>query len=187
MTIQRSFYFIRHGQTDGDVEGILQGHTDSPLNDTGRKQATKAVSTISKLPIDIIVVSNLARAKETADIINEKSQVPIIVDPRIAERNFGDWDGKLISKLTEEQKKTRATAPEKVEKGGESYKKLTNRVIESIAEHLTNNPNKNILFVSHGTVYTALHKELFKKIKGSDVATPYLFEKSTYKWNLNKL
>ncbi len=187
MSITRSFYFIRHGQTDGDVEGILQGHTDSPLSDTGRKQAKKARDTINELPIDIIVVSNLIRAQDTSEIINKKLQVPIIVDSRIAERNFGDWDGKLISKLTKEQKKTRAIKPEKIEKDGETYKQLIDRVTESINEHLANNPNKNILFVSHGTVYTALHKEMFETIKGSDAAKPYLFEKSTYKWNLTKL
>ncbi len=184
MAIKRSFYFIKHGKTVGDVEGILQGHTDSPLNDTGRNQAAKAAEAISELPIDIIVVSNLARAQETAKIINEKSQLPIIVDPRIAERNFGDWDGKLISELGVSQKKARAIKPEKIEKGGETYKQLINRVTESIDEHLTNNTNKNILFVSHGTVYTALHKDLLKNVKGSDAAKPYLFERNAHKWSL---
>lgn len=187
MPIVRSFYFIRHGQTDWNKEGRFQGSTDIPLNEIGRGQASKAFELVARLPIDIIVTSNLSRAQETAEIINEKLQLPIIIDPRIKERNFGDWEGKLSSTFTDEQFKIRVETPELIEKDGESYEQLNSRVVKSINEHLTNNPDKNILFASHGNVYRSLYKLIFKDMNSSENGVPYLFEKSNNIWNLKKL
>jgi broad specificity phosphatase PhoE len=79
--LPRSFYFVRHGETDWNKEGRIQGHTDIPLNATGRQQAEHAAPVFLRRPIDIIVTSNLSRAYETASIINAALQKPPVSSP----------------------------------------------------------------------------------------------------------
>ena len=65
-------YLLRHGQTDWNLERKIQGHLDMALNETGRKEALICLDKIVSLNIDNIISSDLVRAKETAQIINEK-------------------------------------------------------------------------------------------------------------------
>jgi hypothetical protein len=95
--LQRSFYFLRHGETDWNKEGRVQGHTDIPLNDTGRSQAEQVVCILARTPIHRIVVSSLSRAYETASIVNAALQKPLAVDEGLKERHFGDFEGLKIS------------------------------------------------------------------------------------------
>lgn len=88
-------YLIRHGQTNWNVEHRTQGHTDIPLNDTGRAQALDLAHRIRYLKIDKIIASDLSRATETADIINQFFGVPMIMDDRLREFNYGDLEGTL--------------------------------------------------------------------------------------------
>mgnify|MGYP005782903757 FL=1 len=83
----------RHGQTDWNVLGKIQGQTDIELNDNGRQQAKETGELIKNENIDIIITSPLKRAKETAKIINENFNVTIIEDNRLMERNFGKSEG----------------------------------------------------------------------------------------------
>ncbi len=195
MPIARSFYFIRHGQTDWNAEERFMGSTDISLNSTGREQAQQALELVQNLPIDMIVTSSLARAKETADIINKKLQLPIIVDARIKERNFGDLEGKTYAEDLAYKEKILIENPELIEKetghapppNGEPYSEFSNRILEAMNEHLNNNPEKNILFSSHGAVYILLYKAIFDKAHHPDNACPYLFEKQNNEWNFTKL
>src|SRR5688572_566464 len=91
--IARSFYFLRHGETDWNVEGRVQGHTDTPLNENGRAQARAAIYILKKHKIDRIVSSTLNRAFETAQIVNAVLNLPIETDERLCERNFGVYEG----------------------------------------------------------------------------------------------
>ncbi len=187
MPIERSFYFIRHGQTDWNKEDRLQGSLDIPLNEKGIEQAKTAAELTKDLPIDLIVTSDLSRAKDTSDIINEKLQIPIIIDPNIKERHAGKLEGILETELTKEQIETREHSPELVEEEGEPFPEFRAKIIKAINKNLENNPDKNILFSAHKWVYKAIYKELFQKIEGCDNACPYLFEKKEGKWNLIKL
>ena len=63
-------YLVRHGQTDWNLKKKLQGHTDISLNESGRMQAREIAEKISKCKITRIICSDLARAKETAEIID---------------------------------------------------------------------------------------------------------------------
>lgn len=187
MPIVRSFYFIRHGQTDWNKEERLQGSLDIPLNETGIAQAKAAAELTKDLPIDLIITSDLSRAKDTTDIINKTLQVPVIIDERIRERHAGKLEGVLESELTKEQIDTRYHSPELVEEEGEPFSEFTIKIIKAINENLKNNPNKNILFSAHKWVYKSICKELFQKIEICDNARPYLFDKKEGKWSLIKL
>ena len=90
-------YLVRHGQTDWNIEKKTQGHTDIPLNENGRKQAQILAQSISNLKIDRIISSDLLRAKETAEIINERFGNNISLDERIREINYGLFDSLIIA------------------------------------------------------------------------------------------
>ena len=86
-------YLIRHGQTDWNLEKKTQGHTDISLNENGKEQAKLVSRIISNYKIDKIYSSDLLRAKETAEIINENFGLNIILDNRLREINYGDLEG----------------------------------------------------------------------------------------------
>jgi len=72
---------VRHGETDWNAEGRLQGHTDRPLNDYGRRQAKELADRLAGEGADAIYTSDLVRAKATAEIIGDRLGLTIIVDP----------------------------------------------------------------------------------------------------------
>lgn len=88
-------YIVRHGKTDWNVQGIMQGSVDISLNEEGIKQVKEMSKTIDLSSIDICMCSPLKRAKETAKLIvgNKKK---IICDELLRERNFGNYEGKKV-------------------------------------------------------------------------------------------
>ena len=88
-------YVIRHGQTNWNIEGRIQGKTDIELNTEGTKQALKIKSIIKDYNIDLIISSPLKRARKTAEIINEALNCPIIFDKSLEERGYGIIEGQV--------------------------------------------------------------------------------------------
>ena len=88
-------YFTRHGQTVWNVENKICGATDSPLTQLGRRQATELGEKIrlEQLPIDRILCSPLSRAADTARCIAQVTGLPLTVEPRLTEQNFGRFEG----------------------------------------------------------------------------------------------
>ncbi|GMA30879.1 histidine phosphatase family protein [Litorihabitans aurantiacus] len=84
---------LRHGQTDYNVAMRLQGQTDIPLNETGRAQAAEAASVVAGLSPTAIVASDLSRAADTAAAVADLLELPVTTDPRLRERDFGEWEG----------------------------------------------------------------------------------------------
>lgn len=104
--MKKTFYFVRHGETDWNSLGKIQGQTDIPLNENGRAQARALASRLAGLGIEHIYSSPLLRAKETANIINEKVGVErIVVNLLIKEVSFGDLEGKVYEEFTDEFKR----------------------------------------------------------------------------------
>ena len=99
MILRRPFYFLRHGQTDWNREGRYQGTSDIPLNATGIAQAVAAAALLARVRIDLIVASPLIRALKTAAIAAETMDRPIHVDRGLVERNFGSFDGLVITEV----------------------------------------------------------------------------------------
>ena len=86
-------YIIRHGQTDWNVRHRLQGKTDIPLNENGRRMAGEARDKYRDIRFDICFSSPLLRAYETAQIVLEGRGVPVITDERLSEMGFGIYEG----------------------------------------------------------------------------------------------
>ena len=86
-------YVIRHGQTDYNVKNVFQGRKDIPLNDMGIKQAEETAEKFKDINVDVILVSPLIRARETAKYVSEVTGVNPIVEQGLIERSFGDMEG----------------------------------------------------------------------------------------------
>lgn len=94
-------FVFRHGETDWNVERRFQGHTDIPLNAQGRQQAAVLRNILERCQPEILLTSDLVRAKVTAEIVNEKLQVPLIESRELRECVIGDPEGMQREKVIE--------------------------------------------------------------------------------------
>lgn len=86
-------YLFRHGETDWNKERRLQGQSDIPLNEFGRELAAKTAAALKEVSFDMAFSSPLGRAVETAKTILGGRRVPLILDERLKEINFGECEG----------------------------------------------------------------------------------------------
>lgn len=86
-------YIMRHGKTEWNEKHKLQGRTDIPLNEKGILMAKKACEKYKDVHFDICYCSPLTRAKQTAELVLEGRNVPIIYDTRLEEMSFGKFEG----------------------------------------------------------------------------------------------
>ena len=86
-------YIIRHGETQWNVEGRLQGQSETHLNDNGIRLAKVTAEGLRDVPFDFGITSPLERARMTAQIILGDRNVPLYEDKRIQELSFGSWEG----------------------------------------------------------------------------------------------
>ena len=95
-------YLIRHGQTDWNKEGRLQGSVDIELNENGRAMAKAAGIRLNEVFFDKIYSSPLKRAYETAELIRNNRNLEIIVDESLREISFGAMEGTTYDDLSKE-------------------------------------------------------------------------------------
>ena len=155
------FYAIRHGQTDWNVNQILQGRTDVELNETGINQAKEAAKQMKGVKVDLIVCSTLKRARHTADILNEVLGAKIIYNDALRERGFGEFEGGDIKKLWQEDifKSGILYNYEKDihYKDVEPVRELCARVWGLIDKLKAEYPDKTIMLVTHGGTMNAIN------------------------------
>lgn len=190
--IRRSFYFLRHGETDWNSQQLMQGWTDIPLNDNGIAQAGKAAALIAEHPIDLVVSSSLSRAHRTAEIVNDALKKPLLLDERLKERSWGIFEGKHVSAFDQWRANVKHDAAKEetgypVPPEGEPYPAFKDRCIGTLAHYLDTHANQNILFVAHGGVFRTLLRFIERAIEQSPNAQPYHFEKSDRGWAIRAL
>ena len=136
---------LRHGQTDWNVEGRLQGTSDIPLNETGLRQAHAAASAIVAAEWDLVLTSPLQRARQTAQqIVDTHALGELTVDNRLLERAFGEAEG-----LSYLEWKT-VYDPAIGVPGGENLEQLEVRARAMLSEFAEEFAGKRVLAVSHG-------------------------------------
>lgn len=89
-------YIIRHGETEWNKVKRMQGQTDIPLAEEGIRLAKITGENMRRLPMDFIISSPLTRARQTAELVRGERDIPILLDRRIIEISFGDWEGEQI-------------------------------------------------------------------------------------------
>ena len=98
MTLRR-IILLRHGQTDYNVEGRMQGHLDSHLTTAGHDQAAVAAPVLAELAPDRIVSSDLRRAVDTAEVVGSACGLPVKFDARLRETHLGRWQGQTVAEI----------------------------------------------------------------------------------------
>ena len=89
-----NIFFMRHGESEGNRLGILQGHEDPPLTDDGQAQATRAGEWFQNRGVERVFCSPLSRAHHTARIVSEKAELPVPeVLPDLIELDIGKFSG----------------------------------------------------------------------------------------------
>jgi broad specificity phosphatase PhoE len=140
---------VRHGETDWNRDRRVQGHSDTPLNDSGRAQARALAAELGD--VDVVYASDLSRARETAGILAGGREVR--VDPRLRERSFGDWEGLTTTEIEERYPDghRRWQAGEGFGDGtAEPYEAVRDRVASFLEDVLRDHPDETVLVVTHG-------------------------------------
>ncbi|HEY7604742.1 MAG TPA: histidine phosphatase family protein [Gaiellaceae bacterium] len=137
---------VRHGETDWNVDRRVQGHSDTPLNDTGRAQAQALGEELAGEQIDVVYSSDLLRAHETARLVAAPRGLDVTAIPDLRERHFGTWEG-----LTDEEIFSRyPDAREGPWGDGETREEMTARVLGALRRIAEAHPEGRALVVSHG-------------------------------------
>ena len=141
---------IRHGETDWNYEGRLQGRENIELNENGRFQANCCANYLTLYSWDVIVTSPLKRARETAQIISEKTGIKAIVEiEELVERDYGKASG-----LTVQERKE--MFPDGNVEGQEDWNHLKDRAMNAITHLVGRYTGKRMIVVSHGGVINAI-------------------------------
>lgn len=143
------FCFVRHGQTDWNAAGRIQGLEDIELNALGRLQAAQTGSYLQQWHWDRIISSPLKRAAESAEIIAEQLKLaPVAIMDVFMERDYGDCSG-----MTAAQR--RQSFPDGIIPRQETLETLQRRVLTGL-QQLTREPSARTLIVTHGGVINSL-------------------------------
>lgn len=157
-----NIYLLRHGETDWNKEGRIQGHTDIPLNDNGRAQIVRTAEGLADVcrGVDEVLCSPLSRARESARIAAEKLNYPterIIVETLLIERSFGEAEGLTAAQREEKYPNYHYSDINYVFPGMEPFEELMERALNVFQKIIDIYKDKeNILIVSHGAMLAAV-------------------------------
>lgn len=147
--------FVRHGETDWNVERRVQGHTDRPLNATGEAQARALAEELRGERLDAVYASNLSRARETARPVADRLGLTVEELPELREKHFGTWEGLLDTEIRE--RFPAHTGPWGDAEAGEELAERVLRALHTIADR---HPDGRVLVVSHGGPLRAVLRHL---------------------------
>ncbi|MGQ0838065.1 histidine phosphatase family protein [Actinokineospora sp.] len=163
MTLRRLVLW-RHGETDYNASGRMQGHLDSNLTEVGRNQARFAVPALARFSPDVVVASDLRRATDTATVFSEAIGVPLRIDKRLRETNLGLWQGKTSAEVDAEWPGARRqwqTDSTLAPPGGESRVEVAGRAAEVVGV-LDEGTDETAVLCAHGGLITALTGSLLE-------------------------
>nr|WP_283949761.1 histidine phosphatase family protein [Limobrevibacterium gyesilva] len=148
-----AFWFLRHGETDWNAQGLSQGNVDIPLNATGRAQALSAADMLRHRGIAAIVASPLSRAYDTALAAASVLGLPVEVDDGLREVSFGAQEGQPMSQWFSDWVAGTFTPPD-----AESFAALRARAVAAVNRALAR--PAPVLVVAHGALFRALRAEM---------------------------
>jgi 2,3-bisphosphoglycerate-dependent phosphoglycerate mutase len=142
----------RHGETDWNDARRWQGHADQPLNDTGRAQAAGLAASLAGRMVAAIHSSDLARARETAEIVGERLGLPVVVDPGLREVDVGNWSGVVHDEIPKLYPAGFARWQDGGQgwEGGESYDAMGARAVAALLRIAEAHEGETVLVVAHG-------------------------------------
>ena len=161
-------YLTRHGETEWNEKGIMQGWGNSPLTDLGRKQAEWLGNRMKDLHIDVIYSSPIGRAYDTAKIVRGERDILFKTHDGLKEIKIGSWEGlnqEEMKSMGEENYYNFRNVPSKyIPTGdGENFYEVKDRAFKSINEILEKEKGKTILVVTHTITLKSYLCELEKR------------------------
>jgi broad specificity phosphatase PhoE len=167
---------VRHGETEANAARVLQ-RPETPLSARGLEQATRLAARLARLPIGGVLSSDLARARMTAERVALATGAPLLLDPGLQERNFGQLRGTPYAELP-----CNPFAPGYVPPGGESWEELharTDAVWERVVRLARETPG-HLVVVTHGLVCHSLVSRRLELAEG--VLLPGGFANTALTW-----
>lgn len=161
---------VRHGETDWNATGRIQGHNDTPLNAVGRRQARQVAQRLACESVRGLYASDLVRAFETATIIGERLGLTVVTSPQLRERHYGAWEGLTAAEIQERyleqyaQWRTRSTdfAPPQ----GETISQLLTRALIELQIIARRHPREMVVVVTHGGLCYVLISHILGSVDG---------------------
>lgn len=154
MTKNLTFYFIRHGRTIWNEQGLMQGSGNSNLTEEGIQGAVLTGKALKDIPFSVVYTSCLQRTIDTAKHILAERKIPLFQHQGLNEHSFGSWEGQEIAKIRElDEFQQMINAPEQYQalsNGGETWEQLATRAMNAIQDIIQIHHQGNILVVSHG-------------------------------------
>jgi broad specificity phosphatase PhoE len=157
--IPARLWLVRHGQTDWNVEGRIQGHTPTDLNETGRQQAKDLAKHFSRKKFAAIWSSDLPRAASTANIIADRQGLDVHLTEALRERDLGEYAGKGWEELKILRQKASGGLPATGDladwtaiPGVESDDDIWTRVHKVLHDISAKYDGQDVLVVTHGGV-----------------------------------
>ncbi|MGR6981563.1 histidine phosphatase family protein [Testudinibacter sp. P27/CKL/0425] len=159
---QLNLYFIRHGRTEWNEAGLLQGGGDSPLTEAGINGAKATAVALKTVDFAAAYSSQLKRAVDTATLIIGERTIPHFQLAGLNEQFFGVWEGQVIAELRRlDEFQIMSTRPADYlaqSNQGETYQALHQRTWQALQQIIEQHSQGNILIVSHGhTLRLLLH------------------------------
>ena len=157
---------IRHGETAWNAERRLQGHLDIPLNDEGERQARLLAEALASEPLDLLVSSDLQRARQTAQAVASLRGMPLLTEPALRERCYGGFEGLLYSEIEQrfpvefaawQARDVDAILPTGKNRG-ESFRQFYARATGAILALAKAHPGRTIAMVAHGGVLECAYR-----------------------------
>jgi len=161
---------IRHGETAWNAERRLQGHLDIALNAEGERQAAALGAALAAEPLDLVVSSDLGRARQTAAAIvaarGQGGSLDLQLDPQLRERCYGGFEGLLYSEIAArfplefaawQARNVDAVLPPGQHRG-ETFRGFFDRVTTTILGHAARYPGRTLALVAHGGVLECAYR-----------------------------
>jgi len=143
---ETTILLVRHGETDWNLERRVQGHSDRPLNETGRAQARALAQQLAGEPVDAVYASDLLRALDTARPLAEALGLPVQTLPGLREKHFGTWEG-----LTDVEIRERFPQSDGGPWGdAETTEDVAARVIAALHDVAGRHRGGHVVIVTHG-------------------------------------
>lgn len=152
----------RHGETEYNAAGRMQGHLDVALTETGWNQARFAVPALARYDPEVVVASDLRRATDTATVFTDASGVPLRIDKRLRETHLGQWQSLNVEQIEAGWPGALAdwqSDPTWAPPDGESRVAVADRTIE-VVDELDNEFDDTVMLCVHGGVINALTARL---------------------------
>jgi 2,3-bisphosphoglycerate-dependent phosphoglycerate mutase len=175
-----TFWFLRHGETNWNIDSLAQGNVDIPLNENGIAQARDSAVKLRNRGIRTIVSSTLSRARDTAEIVAETLGLPVELDDGLREVSFGANEGLPIADQWFSDWVNGIATPQ----GAESFVDLRVRAIEAVNRALAK--TAPVLVVAHGGFFRALRADMgLEPNVRTPNGTPYFCEPGN-PWTLSE-